>query len=121
MNTTIQQQFDGNMNVINAFFIASVVVLCSIVIAEQNIPLDLNLDIDAGNAKNILAREDWREPRGEDNNWRKKSVVTDTNNNWNATSIYQNDNQLAPILSDDIKPGGVLDSRQAAPTFKLRF
>lgn len=120
MNTTLQQQFDGNMNAINTYFFISVLLISSIVIADQKIPLDLDLHLDSGSTKNILAREDWREPKAKDNNWREKPAVAGPNN-WNSTSVYQNDNQLAPILSDDIKPSGVLDSREAAPALKLRF
>lgn len=120
MTTNIQQQFDSNPSAVSTYFFVVAIVISSIVIADQNISLDLDLHLDSASAKNILEREDWREPKVKDNNWRKKSVVTDTND-WNPTSVYQNDDQLAPILSDDIKPSGVLDSRQAAPALKLRF
>jgi hypothetical protein len=120
VNTIIQQQRDNSLNAICTYFIASTIVIASIVIADQNIPLDLDLHLDSASAKNILTRKDWRKSKTNDGNWRKKSVIKDTHD-WNAGSVYENDRQLPPILTDDIKPSGVLDSRQASPTLKLRF
>ena len=68
MNNTLQIQHDCNFNYINRLFITSFILVSSIVIADQNLPLDLNLTLDSGNIDSILDRNDWREAQEEDNN-----------------------------------------------------
>lgn len=121
MTNTIIQSGSCSLSEMNKASILIIVLLSSFVIADQNIPLDLSLRLDANSVDNILARDDWREPTQNENNWRQQPVVRSNNKHWESSSVYENNNQLPPILSNDNKPSGVLDDRQAAPAFKLRF
>lgn len=109
------------MDAINKAFFIWLILISSIVIADQNIPLDLNLVFDDGNVENILTREDWRESKPQGNNWREKQADNVNKHKWDNTSIYENNNQLDPIISEDNKPSGVTDAREASSLLKLRF
>ena len=119
MNCSTQQLYSHDLNSISRLFIASIVLVSSIVIADQNIPLDLALD--PGNIENILDRKDWRESTEEDNNWRQEPVQASPKYIWGAISIYEDNKELEPIVPGVNEPSSVVDTKEAAPKFKLRF
>ncbi len=122
MSNTFRLYFGDVVPSDQKLLLASIVLITSVVYAEQNIPLDLTLDLDASNVTTILERDDWREPKKEEENgWRQKPAETKKNVRWGARSIYEEDQRLGPVLSDDNKPSGVVDMPEAAPKFKLRF
>ncbi len=122
MNTATQQFAKLDTNNMHRLFVITCVFISSIVIAEQNIPLDLGLSLDSGNVENILNRRDWREPDEEKNSWRQQQNVTHQENyTWGAISIYEQNNQLDPILAEENEPTDLIDDREAAPKFQLRF
>jgi hypothetical protein len=122
VNNTLQIQHDCNFNYINRLFITSFILVSSIVIADQNLPLDLNLTLDSGNIDSILDRNDWREAQEEDNNnWRQKSNIGTKKYTWGAISIYEENKKLEPIMPGANQSSNVIDKREAAPKFQLRF
>jgi len=121
--STLRQQFYhvGKQYNDYTFFIALLLLISSIVIADPSIPLDLSLDLGTENVDKILSREDWREPDPEENEWRQTPTEITPIDLWSTKSIYERDRQLDPIISDVNRPSNIIDSREAAPQFQLRF
>ena len=121
MNTTTQQQAEYEINNLSRLYLFTLIFVSSVVIAEQNIPLDLGLSLGSDNVENILNRGDWREPIEEENQWRQQKTQQQENVTWGAISIYEQNKQLAPILAEENQPSEIIDDREAAPKFQLRF
>lgn len=118
---TSQYLYDNDINNVSRLFIASIVLVSSMVIADQNIPLDLDFALNSGSVDNILSREDWREPEKDESNWRQNSHEKSSRYTWGAVSIYEDNKTLEPIIPGVSEPSGVIDTRKAAPKLQLRF
>lgn len=122
MNSSVLQLYGHDLNNISRLFITSIVLVSSIVIADQNIPLDLDLALDSANVENILDRKDWRESTTEqESNWRQKPAQSSPEYTWGAISIYEDNKELEPIIPGVNEPSSVVDIKEAAPKFQLRF
>lgn len=122
MNSSTQKLCGNDLSNVSWLFITSIVLISSIVIADQNIPLDLDLVLDPGNVENILDRKDWRESTAEqESNWRQKPVQASPKYTWGAISIYEDNKELEPIIPGVNEPTSVVDTKEAAPKFQLRF
>ena len=106
---------------LNLLFIFSIIFVSSLVIADQKVPLDLNLRFDHNNVQDILDRQDWREATEEENNWRESKPKSSSTYTWGAISIYEDNHQLEPIIPSDNETSSVVDERKAAPKLQLRF
>ena len=121
LNITSLHLYDYDINNVSWLFIASIVLISSMVIADQNISLDLDLALDSGNIDTILSRQDWREPKKEESNWRQNSHEESSKHTWGAVSLYEDNKELEPIIPGVNEPSGVIDTRKAAPKLQLRF
>jgi len=69
-----------------------------------------------------LDRKDWRESTTEqESNWRKKPAQSSPKYTWGAISIYEDNKELEPIIPGVNEPSSVVDTKEAAPKFQLRF
>ena len=123
MTNLAQQLIDGDLFKDSRLIFTSIVLIASFVYADQNIPLDLTLDLDTSDVELIMSREDWREPEDEEENaWRQQQLVEPENTGqWNPESVYEENPELPPLMTDGQMSGSRLDKRKAEPNFKLRF
>lgn len=119
MNTALHIHNSNDLNHQTWLFLITIVLVSSIVMADQNLQLDLGLD--SGAVTNILNRQDWREQQQQEDNWRQKQEPHQEKYTWGAMSIYEQNNELPPILSDENEPSNIIDDREAAPKFQMRF
>ena len=103
--------------------LVSVLLISTLVYADQNTQLDLTLDFDDAYIEDTMDRDDWREPETQqDNNWRQpQPVKQDKNYRFGARSIYEENPDQEPIMPGVNRPTTPLGKREAAPDFRLRF
>jgi hypothetical protein len=104
-------------------FLLSALLICSLVYADANAPLDLTLDFDQDYVDQTMERDDWREPESrQGSNWRQQqSVEQDKNYRFGAKSIYEENPEREPMIPGVNRPSTPLGKREASPDFQLRF
>ncbi|MEM8844886.1 MAG: hypothetical protein AAGB35_07580 [Pseudomonadota bacterium] len=121
MNSISQQPLNLSVYSDYGLLIAILLVATSYVFAE-NLPLDLNLDLNQAEIDTIISRDDWREPsEEEENNWRQPTAEPEEEYRFGSKSIYEEDSRLEPVIPERTETGAILDRRKAEPNFKIRF
>lgn len=89
--------------------------------AEPDAGLDIDKELTELNILSILNDKDWRDESTQEDNWRKPEDGKNSNVRWGGYSIHDENQQFNSSLLLENKINQPIDSRKAAPQFKLRF
>ena len=106
-----------------SFLVLLLLVFSAWVLADPSLNLTLDEDLLKLNSSSILNNQDWRKEQPEENKWRTQPSDNPRENaRWSNRSIYAEDEKALPGLTPlDDSMEGLIDDREAAPKFKLRF